>query len=403
MRTPMPRLVGWSLLAATTIAFAAAGPLDEAAAQSYSLEDLLTLSKRSIENADWFTGRSSIALAATDNGYVAGFSAISGNYSGVPWFMSAVRWDDDGIENLGVLGPRVPPPSFPKPESRAFDVNSLGQVVGRSNQPFAMFQGFLWLPSPAFDLGPGMHALPELPNGATQAYSINDAGSIVGESRPAGSIGPRPVLWTYDTASKQWTITDLGDLGGPYGRAFKVNEKGQVAGEANVPTGSLRSFLWLPTTDYGLPPGMHDIDPSQESSSPRGLNEKGQIVGWIGLGEPYLWLPEPDYGLPAGTNILSLARIPDAVSAWPQAINNDGIIVGQVGLYVYVGGRYVWYFHAIVWIDGQEYLLEDLLYPADDWWLINAYDVTSAGLIVGNGIPPGDPLASHAVRLTPGP
>src|SRR5690606_29270887 len=108
---------------------------------------------------------------------------------------------------------------FPKPESRAFGINGLGQVVGRSSQPSEAFQAFLWLPEPAYGLDAGMHALPELSDLGAQALGANDAGQIVGEVRPPASIGPRAARWDFDAAAGEFTITDLGDLGGPYGRA----------------------------------------------------------------------------------------------------------------------------------------------------------------------------------------
>jgi probable HAF family extracellular repeat protein len=360
-----------------------------ARAQTYVIQDLGTL-----------TGRNSAATAGTDNGYVAGYSAISGDFNGEPWFLHAFRWQGGAMTDLGVLGPDVPPEVFPKPDSQALDVNTLGQVVGKSVQPGQAYKGFLWLPAPAYGFPPGMNALPELPGGSTIAAGINSSGWIVGESRPQGSLGPRPVLWRY--VGTQWTLTDLGDLGGPYGRAHAINEQGQVCGETNVPGGSMRSFLWLPKPDYGLTAGMHDIDPAQGQSSAADVNEKGQIVGVIGAGQTFLWLPQPDYGLPSGTTLLSFAEIPDAVAAWPQSVNESGVVVGQVARQYYIDppGIRITEYHAMIWQDGHMRLLEDLL-PGSGWWLTNAYEVTPAGRIVGHGVSPLAPENGHAFRMTP--
>src|SRR5205085_4609247 len=82
--------------------------VSRAAAQSYSIEDLGTL-----------TNRSSVGMAANASGYVAGWSTISGNNNGEPWFNHAFRWYAGVMTDLGVLGPDVPPTTFPKPESQA--------------------------------------------------------------------------------------------------------------------------------------------------------------------------------------------------------------------------------------------------------------------------------------------
>ena len=113
------------------------------------------------------------------------------------------------------------------------------------------------------------------------------------------------------------TITDIGDLGGPYGRATAVNNSGQITGQANVASGNMHAFLWLPAPAYGLSAGMHDLDPNLGQAYASGINSKGQIVGWAGAGAPWLWLPQPEYGLPAGTLYLNMDNIPNAVGAWP--------------------------------------------------------------------------------------
>src|ERR1051325_8764015 len=102
-------------------------------AQTYSIEDLGTL-----------TNRSSVGMAISNTGYVAGFSTISGNNNGEPWFNHAFRWYAGVMSDLGVLGRDVPPGTFPRPESQAMGMNGRGQVVGRSVQPGQPYQGFLW-------------------------------------------------------------------------------------------------------------------------------------------------------------------------------------------------------------------------------------------------------------------
>jgi probable HAF family extracellular repeat protein len=359
-------------------------------AEEYVIDDLGTL-----------TNRSSDATGVTDTGFVVGWSSVSGDYNGEPWFNHAFRWQAGVMTDLGVLGPDAPPDVFPKPESMALGVNAAGQVVGKAAQPFEPYRGFLWLAEPAYGLPAGMNALPELPAGHTIANAINDAGDIVGESRPWGSIGPRPVLWHYDGTT--WTITNLGTLGGPYGRAQGINNKGQIVGQANVPDGSLHSFLWLPTPDYGLTAGMHDLHPLSGSGNAFGINEQGQIVGYIGLGTPYLWLPAPAYGLPAGLNTIALPGIPNFAGAWPAAINERGVIVGQVAQQFYVDPPGIWVTHysGLIWQSGAGQRLDDVLPPGSGWTTTNAADITNYGRIAGFGVPPEIPDQAHGFRLNP--
>ena len=77
-------------------------------------------------------------------GYLAGTGAISGDYNGEPWVGHACRWSTNVIQDLGVLGPDVPPGVFPKPESQGLGVNSAGRVVGKSAQPGEPWKPFLW-------------------------------------------------------------------------------------------------------------------------------------------------------------------------------------------------------------------------------------------------------------------
>jgi probable HAF family extracellular repeat protein len=359
-----------------------------ASAQSYQIESLGDL-----------TGRGSSGNGTCAAGYVAGGSAISGDFSGTPWFAHAFRWYRGENIDLGVLGPDVPPGTFPKPESIGLGVNSLGQVVGKSAQPGQPYKGFLWLPEPMYGFPAGMNALPELAGGSTTANKINDAGQIVGESRPAGSLSSRPVLWEYN--GTQWVITDLGTLGGPYGRAQGINSKGQVVGQANASDGSLRSFLWLPTPDYGLTAGMHDLHPAYGSGNAFDVNDQGQVVGAIGLGVAYIWLPTAAYGLPAGLNLFNLSQIPSASGAWPNAINEHGIVVGQFSQTFSDrhSGTRITHWSGFRWEAGVIHLLNEFLPPG--WDPSNALDITDGGKIVGVGMSPELPSYGLGYRMTP--
>lgn len=108
----------------------------------------------------------------------------------------------------------------------AYNVNSLGQIVGQATHPGGALSAFLWLPSPAYGLSAGMHDLTPSASGAV-GNAINDLGQVVG-----------------------------------------------VIGIA-------QGFIWLPSAANGFPAGMSLLPKYNGVSNvyPSGINNSGQIVG----------------------------------------------------------------------------------------------------------------------------
>jgi probable HAF family extracellular repeat protein len=149
-------------------------------------------------------------------------------------------------------------------EGVALDINGSGQVVGFFGGPRA----FLW------DSVHGMQDLGYLPgsnDGRSVAFAINDFGQVVGEGEVLG--GGRAFLWESTTG-----MTDLGTLpGGQHTLAKGINNKGQVVGYANMPSGETHAVLW----DNGIP-----IDLGLGIAE--GINDAGQVVGG-GYGRAFMW------------------------------------------------------------------------------------------------------------------
>jgi probable HAF family extracellular repeat protein len=147
--------------------------------------------------------------------------------------------------------------------SAALAINEAGQVVGTHN---GFNSAFLWSSGTMTDL-------PKLPGGQeTQAIGINNRGQAVGFSWTSGFS--HAVLWDGGV------ITDLGTLpGAVYSRsiAHALNARGQVVGSSSssMDFGRDHAVLWENgrITDLGAPPGG--------GSQALGINDKGEIVGWI--------------------------------------------------------------------------------------------------------------------------
>jgi probable HAF family extracellular repeat protein len=121
-------------------------------------------------------------------------------------------------------------------------------------------------------------------------------------------------------AVTQYTITDLGTLGGTSSRAKSINSLGQVVGGSRTVSGSNHAFLW----ENGV---MYDLNSSLPAGSDwclygaEGINDAGQIVGngsRDGQGSAFLW----ENG---GVQDIDTATGDDSTAG---AINAGGQVVG---------------------------------------------------------------------------
>ncbi len=140
-------------------------------------------------------------------------------------------------------------------------INNEGHVVGWT-QIDALATAFIWSPEK------GRRSIPALEGKESRAYDINDKGQVVGYFDELDKKTPdRAFIWDEETG-----LTELGTLGRS-SQAFAVNNKGQVAGASMTPDGQWHPFIWDKTN------GMRDLGTLGGKSYAQDINEKGQVVG----------------------------------------------------------------------------------------------------------------------------
>ncbi len=152
-------------------------------------------------------GARSQAVAINDRGQVAGWS-LDGSGASRAFVWSAAT----GLVNLGTLGGSW---------SQATAINNLGEVIGVSTTATGDTHGFFWSPAGGMaDVGPGAPA------------SLNDLGHVVGTTAHDGIV----TAFVWSRAGGSRTLSDNA-------RALDANDRGQVVGSRNEPSGE-SAVLW---------------------------------------------------------------------------------------------------------------------------------------------------------------
>ena len=126
------------------------------------------------------------------------------------------------------------------------------------------------------------------------------------------------------------TITDLGNLGAGYGRAFGISGNGQITGESALANGDVHAFLYANGT-------MQDLGTLGGDSSGKAVNNDGWVAGnsyRSGTGDAHAFLYD-------GTGMTDLIR-PGFASTLASGINNNGEVVGNA---VFDDGSYHGFFY----------------------------------------------------------
>jgi probable HAF family extracellular repeat protein len=229
-------------------------------------------------------------------------------------------------------------------------INNAGQIVGFDGDTVGTQHGFL--------LSGGIYTPIDVPGalpGTTRAFGINDAGQIVGDSVSHSFLLSGGIYTTIDVPGALSTKAD------------GINNAGQIVGGS-----SLGGFL--------LSGGMYTtIDFPGAPTSPSGINDSGQIVGF------YVDFRDRDHGfLLSGGVYTTIDFGPRETVA--DGINNAGQIVG----YYYLSGNH-------------GFLLSGGVYTTIDFPGATGTDITginNAGQIVGAY---SDGSGTHGFLATPVP
>ena len=274
-----------------------------------------------------------------------------------PWVTGAGANGPCGYDVTIIQAGDCPP--FGPQATIATAVNDLGQIAGYHCQCFCgSDEAFFWD-------GSTFTALPRPPGfRAARAYGMNDQGWIVGSMTQTGIDLNHAVLWQNDQP------LDLGvPAGGNFSEGLAVNSAGQAVGYwgNNVTGPGAEAFLWEAGTMISL-----DL-PMGPNSAASGINDLGQIVGWMGSSSvmnshAFLW---------EGGVVTDLGPIPGGLTSNGISVNNSTVIVGAGT--VPAEGYPFGLTRAFLWQDGA---MVDLGAPTG-YLRSAALDLDAAGSIVG--------------------
>ena len=304
-------------------------------------------------------GPSSDTTSINEVGEITGYSDVGGGA-----YYHAVAWDRNGIPtDVGAMGFRL---------SVASDVNELGEVVGwTGDNGITDQQAFLWRNGELLLLG-------TLGGEESEAYAINDLSQVVGVAEAV--VGGGGFLW------ENGKMTALPTLGQSGQGARDINESSQIVGSSIDVEGRERAVIWdgggisaLPSLHTGDTVALAINNRSQIVGQSKSRFEKWHAVAWT------------------DGKIFDLHRSELGPHSAAFGLNDVGQVVGWVGQQP-SGAR------AFVWDQANGMQTLDSLMPPrlrKNWTLIMAQGVNDAGQIAAFGNVRGQPLTLIGFRVNP--
>ena len=306
--------------------------------------------------------------------------------------LRAVRWKDGQIKNLGTLGGN---------HSFASAINNRGQIAGfalnKIPDPYSLFdfgilgftggtqtRAFLWQ-------GGQVQDLDTLGGPDAWANFVNERGQVAGysytNSTPNQTTGvptADPFLWTKGAG-----MIDLGTLGGTFGFAVGLNDRGQVIGQSNLAGDqSFDPFLWDGTELID----MFTAGIGGNFLFANSINDAGEVVGAAAFQDhPF------DAAIWHNGVVTDLGSLPGDCFSQAFVMNSHGQIAGNSAT---CDGNTI---RAALWEDGQVSDLNTLIPSNSGLLLVESNAINDLGEIAGNGFPAGctDFSCTHAYVLIP--
>ena len=301
----------------------------------------------------------------------------------------AVLWNSRGkIHDLGTLGGSG---------SVAWAVNNAGQVTGNAlneipddfnlNMDFGIVgatqtHAFLWQNGVMRDLG-------TLGGPDSGPFAINERGQVVGLSATNSFVNPTTGLPTIDPFFWDGNrMVDLGSLGGTYGVAVDLNNRGQVIGNALLEGDEIQRAFLRPGRD-GKMIELPTLGGTRNEA--KAINNAGDVTGAArfagdALSHPVLW---------AKGKVIDLGVVPGDLCAEGMAINSKRQIVGFSN-HDHCGPPHA---HGFLWENGVIFDLNGLISNATTLTVIEGVRITERGEIAGNALTPEG--NQHGVVLIP--
>jgi probable HAF family extracellular repeat protein len=231
-------------------------------------------------------------------------------------------WDkEQGLRNLG----RFDDP----PHIGGLYINNAGQIAGTVADPNNNQKAFLWDPIAGADVGP------------SRASGSSDELSRAEDPVASDARSPIPTPQAEGGSSLQsasYRLTLLGTLGGKQSTAEALNNRGQIAGHAEIPARYRHAFIWDAAAgmrDLGTLGGLYSVALS--------MNDAGQVLGVAETAERHchmvLWEPIASPQDAAGTRALPDQPDGATTSVGPNttAAGYRAIDLGEAGVSPFVG------------------------------------------------------------------
>ena len=203
--------------------------------------------------------------------------------------------------------------------SKAFGINTAGQVVGRSEAADGSFHVFMTGPN-----GMGMTDLGTLGEGPRWAKAINASGQVAGSYYDSSSY-----THAFITGPNGAGMTELGTSDEVWSEGNAINTSGQVAGYYFSPHVYSHATITGPNganrTDLGT------LGEPWFDSNANGINDVGQVVGSSDTSVPGILGPGPTHAFITGPNGMGVTDLNSLIHLPTGVVLTDAVAINNMG------------------------------------------------------------------------